>query len=279
MSNLFEGKRCLVTGAAGGIGLGVVRQLLAHGAAAVWMSDAAEEKLAQAAGALEALWPGKIVSAVLDVSDENAFSDLVLRMVQTAGGIDILVNNAGIGCAGYLPKIEEAAIRKTIDVNVLGVIHGCRAAIPYMIRQGGGHIINLGSVASFTPLPWRTIYTTTKFAVLGFTQCLRQELDWMQTGIQLHTVCPSTVDTGIWNGAVPKNAVAPEEVAGEILAGVEQGMQIIPVTDHGRELYDHYTNDPAAFQADLDGLVDLYKPLITTPEIARNLMIRLCRDQ
>ena len=279
MSNLFEGKRCLVTGAAGGIGLGVVRQLLAHGAAAVWMSDAAEEKLAQAAGALEALWPGKIVSAVLDVSDENAFSDLVLRMVQTAGGIDVLVNNAGIGCAGYLLRLEEAAIRKTLDVNVLGVIHGCRAAIPYMIRQGGGSIVNLGSIASFTPLPWRTIYTASKFAVLGFTQCLRQELGWMQAGIRLHTACPSTVNTAIWGGGpVPKNAESSDQAAGDILDGMEQGLDVIPVTDHGRELYDKYQNDSAAFQAELDSLVDLYKPLITTPEIARNLIVRQCRD-
>ena len=209
MSELFEGKRCLVTGAAGGIGLGVVRGLLDRGAAVVWMTDAAGEKLAAAAGELEALWPGKIVFAQLDVSDETAFSDLVLRMVQQQGGIDILVNNAGIGCAGYLPKLEEATIRKTLDVNVLGVIHGCRAVIPYMIRQGGGSIVNLGSIASFTPLPWRTIYTASKFAVLGFTQCLRQELGWMQTGIRLHTACPSTVDTPSWTPSRFSTPAAP----------------------------------------------------------------------
>ena len=276
MEDLFAGKRAIVSGAAGGIGLGLVKGLLKRGAW-VLMADVAPEKLEAAAAPLQAQYPGMLQTRVLDVTDEEAFRALAADVARE-GGIHFMFNNAGIGCAGFLSKLDEKAIERTLDVNVLGVIHGCRAVIPYMVRDGGGWIVNTGSVASFTPLAWRTIYNTSKFAVLGLTQCLQLELDWMESGIHTAVACPSTVITDIWNGFVPQGGITADEAGEEILQGVERGDAVIPVTDHARELYDQYWHDHDAFDAQVSNMVELYKPMLLRPEHARNIAIKDCRD-
>lgn len=279
MQQPIKDKRCLVTGAAGGIGLGLVQALLEAGAAQVWMADAVSEKLSAAAAPLEEQYPGRVTAKVLDVTDETAFDALCAEMAAALGGIDLLVNNAGLGTAGFLVQMEEAAIRKLLEVNVLGVIHGCRAVLPYMVRQGEGRIVNIGSLASLVPLPWRTIYTASKYAVLGFTQTLRIELDWMGSGVRVHTVCPSAVATDIWQGTTPKTSISPNEAAGEILEGIAREDEIILVSDHAREVYGHLdSRDEAGMQADREGLLEAYKPLFYTPELVRGIVTRKCRD-
>ncbi len=275
----FAGSRCMVTGAAGGLGLGLVRALLQAGAQTVWMADVSAEKLQASASALSETFPGRIVARTLDVSDQAAFSDLAAQMVSENGGIDILINNAGIGTAGFLYQMHEDQIRRLLDINLLGVIHGCKAALPYMARQGSGRLVNIGSLASFAPLPWRTLYTASKFAVLGFSRSLRQELDWMQCGVRVCTVCPSAVSTDIWQGIAPKDCITADEAAGEILQGIARGDEIIPVSDHARRLYGNLlAQDRTAMAKDEAELLQAYRPLFFTPELARSVLIRQCRD-
>lgn len=272
---MFNSKNCIVTGAASGIGFGLTKKLLAQGAT-VWMSDVNEENLKAKADELSQQYPGKVQYRVLDVTDDAAFKDLAAEVAAT-GPIGFLANNAGIASAGIFTQLEEADIRRVIDINVMGVIHGCQAVLPYMVRDGGGHILNLGSIASFTPLAWRPIYNASKYAVLGLTTCLREELNWMDCGVKLHTACPSTVDTNIFGGMTPGGAITPDDAAREILEGIERGDEIIPVTDHARFLWDSYNNDKEAFNAEVAVLTKSYKPLLLQPEHVRNIMINKCK--
>ena len=274
MDTRFQDKNAIVTGAAGGIGLGLVKALLRRGIR-VTMADVAEDRLREAQSTLPEGADTRI--AVLDVTDSAAFADLAARTAGS-GGLDFLFNNAGLGCAGFLSRLEEETIDRVLDVNLRGVINGCRAAIPYMVRDGGGWIVNTGSLASFTPLAFRTIYNATKYAVLGLTECLRLELDWMESNIHVATACPSTVDTAIWNGIMPPDAITPEEAAEEILLGVERGDTVIPVTDQARRMYAAYCADRPAYNEELKVVTSAYKPLLITPEIARNIAVRSCRE-
>ncbi|MBE6992921.1 MAG: SDR family NAD(P)-dependent oxidoreductase [Ruminococcaceae bacterium] len=273
--DMFNSKNCIVTGAASGIGFGLTKKLLAQGAT-VWMADVNEENLKAKADEVSQQYPGKVQYRVLDVTNDAAFKELAAEVAAT-GPIGFLANNAGIACAGIFTQLEEAEMRRVIDINVMGVIHGCQAVLPYMVRDGGGHILNLGSIASFTPLAWRPIYNASKYAVLGLTTCLREELNWMECGVKLHTACPSTVDTNIFGGMTPGGAITPDDAAREILEGIERGDEIIPVTDHARFLWDSYNNDKEAFNTEVAALTKSYKPLLLQPEHCRNIMINKCK--
>ncbi len=272
---MFKDKNCIVTGAASGIGLGLTKGLLAQGAS-VWMADVNEDGLKEKADELAEQYPGRVHYRVLNVTDNVAFADLAAE-VAADGPVGFLANNAGVACAGIFTQLEESDIRRVIDVNVMGVIHGCQAVLPYMVRDGGGHILNLGSIASFTPLAWRPIYNASKYAVLGLTTCLREELNWMECGVMLHTACPSTVDTNIFGGFTPAGGITPDDAAREILEGIQRGDEVIPVTDHARFLWDSYNNDKTAFNEEVASITKSYKPLLLQPEHVRNIMINKCR--
>ncbi len=273
--DMFSGKNCIVTGAASGIGLGLTGNLLAQGAT-VWMADVNETNLKEKADELSRQYPGKVEYRVLDVTDNVAFADLAAE-VAAAGPIGFLANNAGVACAGIFTQLEEADMRRVIDINVMGVVHGCQAVLPYMVRDGGGHILNLGSIASFTPLAWRPIYNASKYAVLGFTTCLREELNWMECGVKLYTACPSTVNTAIFGGMTPDGGITPDDAAREILEGIERGDEVIPVTDHARFLWNSYNNDKEAFSEEVAVMTRANKPLLLQPEHVRNIMINKCK--
>ncbi len=252
MSDVFEGRSCVVTGGTSGIGLAVTEALLERGAhvSAVGYPqesvDAAAERLAVHENAR---------CSLVDVTEWEAVQAMVAEAVETCGRLDYLFNNAGVGGTAPYDMVEMKHWKMIVDLNLWGVIHGVHAAYPVMKEQGSGHIVNTSSIAGLIPPPYQALYCATKYAVSGMTQSLRYELAHL--GIKLTTVCPGNVATPIFGDAAPPpDAVTPEEAARVILEGVERNDSLIVFPEFYRELYLRLTRDQAEMDAEMAKTAD-----------------------
>lgn len=244
--DLFRGKVCVVTGAGSGIGLGLSRQLLLRGAT-VWMSGRAQEKIL-AAGESLAEHGERVHAEAVNVTDYGAVKAYVDR-IAAQGPIDYLFNNAGVGFGGLLVQQDMSVWKRVVDTNLYGVAHGVMAALPHLIRQGYGHIVNTASVAGLVPLPFQSIYVATKYAVVGLSESLRYELE--PFNVKVTVVCPAAVATDIFGGEenIPAEAISIDQAGIEIIEGLEKGMNILPIVDFARDCYRDISADPAANDA------------------------------
>lgn len=259
VSEHFDGKVCVVTGAASGIGFAVSAALLAAGAAVV-LVDRDADRLAAAVAEL-AGHDGRVDCATVDVTDARQVQNLVDDTVNRRGALDYLFNNAGVG--GTMP-IGDATLehwRRIVDLNLWGVIHGVHAALPVMRRQGSGHIVNTASLAGLVPFPYQSLYCTTKFGVVGMSECLRHEL--AADNIRVSVVCPGNVVSRIFGTPIigeaveaeaPQDAIPAEEAARIILDGVAGAEGIIAFPDGPRRLWRQYWASPEAVEGYLQSL-------------------------
>ena len=247
----FLGHLVVITGAASGIGRATALAFAAEGAA-VAVTDIDEQALNHTAE-LVARHGGEAYPAVVDVSDCAAVTDFATRLRAEMGTPDIVVNNAGIGMAGPFTDTDVADWKRIIDVNLWGVIHGCRAFVPQLQERGeGGRIVNVASAAAYLPSRTLPAYATTKSAVRMLSECLRAELADDDIGVT--TVCPGFVRTSITTttrfvGGDPTEQqrqqhaatrayrlrnYPPERVAARILQTVERDTPFVPVTPEAR---------------------------------------------
>jgi short-subunit dehydrogenase len=230
----------VITGASSGIGLATAEMAAAQGARVV-LSSRNEMDLRQACDRIMERG-GRAIYVVADVADADAVEVIASRAVSEFGGIDTWVNNAGIGLYGRITEIPLADKRRLFEVNVWGVIHGCRAAVRQM-RQRGGTIVNIGSVSSDRALPLLGIYSASKHAVKGYTDALRMELEEEGAPIYVSLVKPASINTPFTEHArnymeeEPEYAGSvypPEEVARAILRCAEQPMRDVTVGGGGK---------------------------------------------
>ncbi|MER5493306.1 SDR family oxidoreductase [Streptomyces sp. NPDC002490] len=191
----FAGLLVLVTGAGKGIGRATALAFARAGARVVVVDrDAVSARRtvreARAAGAAGA-W-----SEAVDVGDGDAMAELAARVHAEHGVVDVLVNNAGVGLAGPFLDTTPEEWRRALDVNLWGVVHGCRLFGAGMAERGqGGHIVNIASAAAFLPSRTMPVYGATKAAVLALSESLRAEL--AGRGIGVSAICPGIVRTDI----------------------------------------------------------------------------------
>ncbi len=259
VSGHFDDKVCVVTGAASGIGLAVSEALLRAGAVVV-LADRDTDRLASTFAGLDHP-PGRVDSAAVDVTSQPQVQDLVDNAVSRHGALDFMFNNAGVG--GTLP-IGDATLehwRRIIDLNLWGVIYGVHAALPVMRRQGRGHIVNTASLAGLVPFPYQSLYCTTKYGVVGMSECLRYEL--AADNIRVSVVCPGNVASRIFGTPIigeaveakpPEDAIPAEEAARIILDGVANGEGIIAFPDAPKELWRQYWSSPERVEGYLQQL-------------------------
>jgi dihydroanticapsin dehydrogenase len=132
---------------------------------------------------------------VADVSDDAQVRGYTDRTVERWGRLDVAFNNAGVNLPTVFHEAPDDLIDRTIAVNLKGAIYGCRAAIPHMLRGGGGSIINMGSVNSLVSEPFLSIYAATKGAILMLSRSIA--LDYAKQGIRCNCLCPGWVDTPV----------------------------------------------------------------------------------
>ncbi|MFJ6179836.1 SDR family oxidoreductase [Streptomyces sp. NPDC092295] len=248
----FGGQLVLVTGAASGIGRATAFAFAEAGARVVAVDRDAEgaartAELARLIGAPEA-W-----AEPADVGDGQAMEELAERVAAEYGIVDVLVNNAGIGLSGAFLDTTVEDWKKVLDVNLWGVIHGCRLFGKQMAERGqGGHIVNTASAAAYQPSKALPAYSTSKAAVLMLSECLRAELAGQ--GIGVSAICPGFVNTNITSTARFTGVSAeeeerrrkkssrlyglrdypPEKVADAVLRTVVRNQAVVPVTPEAR---------------------------------------------
>lgn len=188
----------VVTGASSGIGRAAAHAFAAHGAS-VALAARSEQGLREAAGECEAAG-GRALVVPTDVADEEAVNELARRTVESFGRIDVWVNNAAVMAYGDFGEIPSDVYRRVIETNLFGQINGARAALPYFRRQGEGVLINVASMWSKISSPQVSSYVTSKFGVLGFSECLRQALH-DERDIHVCAIMPVSVDTPIFRHA------------------------------------------------------------------------------
>lgn len=248
----FGGQLVLVTGAGSGIGRATAFAFAEAGARVVAV-DRDAEAAARTAELSLLLGAPKAWAETTDVSDEQAMEKLAGKVATEYGVVDVLVNNAGIGLGGSFFDTTPEDWKTVLDVNLWGVIHGCRLFGRQMAERGqGGHIVNTASAAAYQPSKALPAYSTSKAAVLMLSECLRAELAGQ--GIGVSAICPGFVNTNITSTARFAGVDAaeekrrqkrsarlyglrnypPEKVADAILKAVVRNEAVVPVTPEAR---------------------------------------------
>lgn len=186
----FKGKTVIVTGAASGIGLGVAQRFSSEGANVV-MCDVDERRLTGAAGALP---HERTLALRCDVSDARAVDGLVAAAVERFGALHVMVNNAGVAPEGSATEVSLDDWNKTIGVDLSGVFHGCRSALPELLKTQGC-IVNTASVSGLAADWGLAAYNAAKGGVVNLTRSIA--LDFGARGVRANAVCPSLTRTGM----------------------------------------------------------------------------------
>lgn len=211
LSTRYPKKRAFITGAASGFGLALAEHLAAAG----WtlgLADLNADVLPTATAHLEARG-GTVHPYVLDVADAGAFAEVAQAFLAAAGGVDVVINNAGIAAAGAMEEIPLADWTALVGVNLMGVVHGCRAFIPALKAAGAGHVLNVASAAAYAAGPRMAPYNATKAGVLALTETLYGELH--EAGIDVSVVMPTFFKTNI--GKTQRSSTAERAITERLL--------------------------------------------------------------
>jgi NADP-dependent 3-hydroxy acid dehydrogenase YdfG len=229
----LEGKVAVVTGASSGIGEATAEALAAEGAAVV-VAARREDRLA---GLVERIrgHGGRVLAAVSDVTEESGAHGLIQKAEEEFGSVDILVNNAGVMLLSNVGKSLSEEWRRMFDVNVMGLLYATDAAIEVMKRRGGGHLVNVSSLAGRKVTRDSSgVYAGSKHAVGAISEGLRQEL--LEDGIRVTVIEPGAVETELATHIT-------DEEARESLGGLLQ-LEILQAEDIANAIVYAVTQPP-----------------------------------
>jgi NAD(P)-dependent dehydrogenase (short-subunit alcohol dehydrogenase family) len=238
----LNGKVAVVTGGGSGIGRAIATVFGRRGAHVIVL-DVDTQSAAEAATAISTEG-GRAESDRCDVSDAESVTRAFERVLASAGRLDILVNNAGIAHVGNIERTPENDFDRLFQVNVKGVYLCSRAAVPVMVRQGGGVILNMASIVSFIGVADRFAYSMSKGAVLTMTKSVA--VDYVNQKVRCNCICPARIRTPFVDGFVRKNYPGREqEVLQELSAYQPMGRMGTPEEVAYLALY--LCSDEAAF--------------------------------
>jgi NAD(P)-dependent dehydrogenase (short-subunit alcohol dehydrogenase family) len=236
-------RRCLLTGAAGGIGRATALDAAARGAE-LYLTDVAAEGLERTVADVRAAGGNVAFARPAEITDHEAVTALAADIHREHGSLDVVMNIAGVSTWGSIERLRHSDWRKMIEVNLMGPIGVLECFVPAMIEAGrGGHVVNVSSAAGLFGLPWHGAYSASKFGLRGVSEVLR--FDLRRHGIGVSLVCPGAVRTplvetveivGLDREApavrklverFEKHAVSPERVAERILAAIERNRYLV----------------------------------------------------
>ncbi len=195
----FNNKVAAITGAASGIGRALALEL-AKDKCDLALSDVNEAGLNETAEKARALGV-KVTTTKLDVSNRDAMHAWADQVVKDHGKVNLIFNNAGVALGNTVEEAKYEDYEWIMGINLWGVIYGTKAFLPYIKQAGEGHIINVSSIFGLFAQPTQSGYNMTKFAVRGFTESLRQELDLQNCGVSATCVHPGGIKTNIARNA------------------------------------------------------------------------------
>ena len=218
----------VITGAARGIGFATAEALLRRGARVV----IGDRDIALGESAVARLTNlGPVSGYPLDVADPQSFATFLDKARGDGGGhIDVLINNAGVMPVGPFLDHTEAAIRSAIEVNLYGVVTGCRLVLPEMVARRRGHIVNIASVAGMLAVPGQALYAGTKFAVVGLSTALADE--FAPQGVEVSCVLPTFTNTELIAGTPTggmTEPVQPADIAAAVVRTLEKPKTVVSV--------------------------------------------------
>jgi NAD(P)-dependent dehydrogenase (short-subunit alcohol dehydrogenase family) len=239
----LSGRRCLVTGAASGIGRATALAAAVRGAD-LYLTDVAAAGLGETADLIRAKGGRVSYTRALDVSDHAAVVAMAEEVHAAHGSMDVVMNVAGISIWGSIDRLTHDHWQRVIDIDLVGPISVLESFVPPMIEAGrGGHVVNVSSAAGLLGLPWHAPYSAAKFGLRGVSEVLRFDLRPHDIGVSL--VCPGGVRTplvgtveivGVDNddpeirklkSRFERHAVSPEHVAEKIIAGIEKNRYLV----------------------------------------------------
>lgn len=211
----------VVTGAGSGIGRALAKRLAAEGIAGLSIADVNREGLEETAASIEG--SAKLTRHVVDVADRDAMRAFVDEVIREHGRVSHVINNAGVALGGTLREVSLDEIEWLMGVNFWGVVHGTKLFLPYLEKEDTAHIVNISSLFGLIAPPGQTAYCASKFAVRGFTEVLRHELEG--TNIAVSVVHPGGVRTNIANNArIAGDTVHSKEEIDRRLAHVNRNL-------------------------------------------------------
>lgn len=234
--------RVLVTGAASGLGLALVQQLVDRGCRVL-----ATDVHADRPDTLDGL--EGVTYQRLDVTQDVDWATARDRVVEDWDGLDLLFNNAGVAAGGRIELSEMDQWQWIVDINLLGVARGCRTFTPMMKAQGSGHLVNTASAAGLIHPPRMSEYNAVKAGVVALSETLFHELK--PYGVRVSVVCPTFFRTNLTESLrgkdeasqkmaaklIDRSTVSADDIAAEVLAGVEKGRHIILTDRDGKMAY------------------------------------------
>jgi dihydroanticapsin dehydrogenase len=188
-----ENRIAIVTGAGSGIGQASAIRLAEEGATVICADINGEAVNATVKQIIDSGL--KAEGQVIDISDSKACTELVDSTAAKFGSVDILVNNAGVNLPGVFHEVTNETIDRTLNINVKGAMYLTRAALPHMLKNQRGSIVNMSSVNGLVSEPYLSVYSASKGAIVMFTRGIA--LDYAKTGIRCNAICPGWVDTPI----------------------------------------------------------------------------------
>jgi len=192
----IRGAAAAVTGAANGIGRALALELAARGADLA-LADLDEAGLQAVAAEIARAGSSKVSIHRVDVAEPSQIEAFAQSAVAAHPGLNILINNAGVALLGQFTEIDQAQMEWLININFWGVVRTTRAFLPHLSRQSAAHIVNLSSIFGIIAPPGQTAYAAAKFAVRGFSESLRHELQMAKSPVRLSVVHPGGVATNI----------------------------------------------------------------------------------
>lgn len=211
MPNSIDQQVVVVTGASSGIGHCTARMFAERGARVV-VAARNIEALNDLVHQIEQSG-GQAVAVETDVAEQDQVQRLAGAALERFGRIDTWINNAGVSLYATFDKISSQEAKRIMDVNFMGTFYGMQAALPIMRAQGGGTIINTASVTGKRGIPLQSVYSASKYAIVGLGEALRTELANEEADINVCTICPPSINTPFFDNAKTKEGYNPKPMA------------------------------------------------------------------